>query len=308
VLVTTTPAAALASLSVPAPAKLNLFLHVLGRRADGYHELETLFVPVDVCDTVTVTRVAGTGARLAAGSGGPREGNLAQRALAALLAASGATDAGLLVHVTKRIPQGGLGGGSSDAAAALLAGNALLGAPLDDAALERLGLALGADVPFFVRGLPALAGGVGERLQPVAVPPACFVIVQPDCEVPTPAVFGHPALTRSGTALTMRGFLEIEAAGSASFMATMRARTRNDCEALVRSLHPPVDHAFRWLAERAPARLTGTGGCVFAEVGDEATGRALAATVPAPWRGIFARAMRASPAREAVAAWRQPAG
>lgn len=296
------------SLTVRAPAKLNVFLHVLGRRADGYHELETLFVLVDVCDLVTVTRTPRAGVRLTADSDGPHAGNLATRAVDALIEALGDARLGFDVRVEKHIPQGGLGGGSSDAAAALLAANALLGSPLTEEQLATIGLRLGADVPVFVYGLPAYALGVGEQLTPVAPFAGHFVIVQPDCEVPTAAVFGHPALTRSGKALTMHGFLEIEAAGGAPLLATMHARTRNDCEALVRKLYPPVGRAFEWLARQAPARMTGTGGCVFAAVPDAATGRSLAAAVPAPWRGYYVRALSCSPVRTAVATWHATTG
>lgn len=282
-------------LLLPAPAKLNLFLHVVGRRPDGYHELQTLFRLVDLCDEVCIElRVdAGGGGvpdpgasqvTLAADSDGPREGNLIARAAERLLAAVPADiarAARVHVGVRKAIPQGGLGGGSSDAATVLLGLNHLLGSPLDLDALATLGRGLGADVPVFVRGRNAWAEGIGELLTPMAVPPAWYLILSPGVEVPTAVVFGHVSLTRDTPVMRMRGSLE--------------SGVRNDCESLVRRLYPEVDRALDWLSSRASARLTGTGGCVFAAFASEEDARRVAAQVPAPWRAFVAAGLESSP-------------
>ncbi len=279
-------------LLLPAPAKLNLFLHVTGRRPDGYHELQTLFRLVDLCDEVTVALVDGPpGATLADETDGPREGNLVLRAAERLLAALPGALASVRVGVRKVIPQGGLGGGSSDAASVLLGLNHLLGEPLDVAALAALGRGLGADVPVFVGGRNAWAEGIGDVLTPMAVPPAWYLILSPGIEVPTALVFAHlvkerVSLTTHTPVMRMR----------ASFApADLASGVRNDFESLVRRLYPEVDRAFVWLSNRAPARLTGTGGCVFAAFDSEAAATQLASQVPAPWLGIVAQGLESSP-------------
>ena len=275
------------TLVLPAPAKLNLFLHVTGRRPDGYHELQTVFRLVDLCDEVSITRVEGPpGVVLAADSEGPREGNLVVRAAERLLAALADASTSVQVGVRKRIPQGGLGGGSADAATVLLGLNHLLGSPLGIDALAELGRGLGADVPVFVRGRNAWAEGIGDLLTPIDLPPAWYLILAPGIEVPTALVFGHVALTRDTPVMRMRGSLET---------AALEAGVRNDCESLVRRLFPEVGRALDWLSHRASARLTGTGGCVFAAFDSEDEATRLAALVPAPWRGIVARGLESSP-------------
>ncbi len=266
----------------PAPAKLNLFLHVTGRRPDGYHELQTLFQLVDLCDTLAIeVREDGRIERVGGLPDVPAEQDLAVRAARALQAATG-TRLGASLRVIKRIPVGGgLGGGSSDAATALLALNHLWGGGLSRDALAELGLPLGADVPVFVRGFSAWAEGIGERLEPVMVPERWYVIVRPGVSVPTREVFQSPELTRNSPIITIRAFFE--------------SGGRNDCEPVVRAHWPEVAEALDWLGRYAPARLTGTGSCIFASVASPSEAERIAARVPDTWRSFVARGLNVSP-------------
>ena len=266
----------------PAPAKLNLFLHVTGRRPDGYHELQTLFQLVDLCDTLAIeVREDGRIERVGGLPDVPAEQDLAVRAARALQAATG-TRLGASLRVIKRIPVGGgLGGGSSDAATALLALNHLWGGGLSRDALAELGLPLGADVPVFVRGFSAWAEGIGERLEPVMVPERWYVIVRPGVSVPTREVFQSPELTRNSPIITIRAFFE--------------SGGRNDCEPVVRARWPEVAEALDWLGRYAPARLTGTGSCIFASVASPSEAERIAARVPDTWRSFVARGLNVSP-------------
>jgi len=267
----------------PAPAKLNLFLHITGRRPDGYHELQTVFQLIDLCDSVAVTvRDDGRIERPQGPADVPPESDLVVRAARALQAASG-TRFGATLRVLKRIPMGGgLGGGSSDAATALLALNALWGCGLGRDELARLGLPLGADVPVFVRGFSAWAEGVGERLTPVTLPERWYVIVHPGVGVSTRDVFQSSELTRNSPLITIRAFFE--------------AGGRNDCEPVVRARCPEVAAALDWLSRYAPARLTGTGSCIFASCATAIEAERIAARVPDEWTSFVARGLNTSPA------------
>ncbi|HXY76513.1 MAG TPA: 4-(cytidine 5'-diphospho)-2-C-methyl-D-erythritol kinase [Steroidobacteraceae bacterium] len=274
----------------PAPAKLNLFLHVTGRRADGYHELQTLFQLIDLCDTLSIqVREDGVIERLAGPPHIPAEADLTVRAARSLKAATG-TPLGASLSVRKRIPEGGgLGGGSSDAATALLVLNELWGSRLGIEALAALGLELGADVPVFVRGSSAWGEGLGERLTPVTLPERWYVIVDPGVRVSTREVFQSPELTRNSPLITIRAFFE--------------SGGRNDCESVVRARVPEVAEALEWLARFAPApRLTGTGGCVFAAFESAPGAERVAARVPDRWRSFVARGLSRSPLHERLAA------
>ena len=269
----------------PAPAKLNLFLHVTGRRADGYHELQTLFQLIDLADTIAI-RVRPDGAieRPEGPAGVPAESDLAVRAARSLKAATG-TPLGASLRVLKRIPLGGgLGGGSSDAATTLLALNELWGCGLRTAELASLGLPLGADVPVFIEGFSAWGEGIGERLTPVALPQRWYLIVCPGIVVSTRQVFQSPELTRNSPLITIRALFE--------------SGGRNDCEGVVRALYPEVGEALDWLGRFTPARLTGTGSCVFAAFESAAQAERLAARVPDRWRSVVARGLDVSPVRE----------
>lgn len=265
-----------------APAKLNLMLHIVGRRADGYHELQTVFQLVDLCDRLEITaRPDGVIRRVAGPAGVAESEDLTVRAARALQAASGST-LGADISIQKRIPMGGgLGGGSSDAATTLRVLNQLWSTGLDLPQIAAIGAKLGADVPVFLAGTSAWAEGVGEKLTPVMLQPSWFVIVFPGVAVPTATVFQAAELTRNSPPTTMRGFLE--------------SGGRNDCEAVVRKLFPAVGEALDWLGRHAPARLTGTGSCVFAKFSRVEDAERVAARVPDQWRAFVARGLDRSP-------------
>jgi 4-diphosphocytidyl-2-C-methyl-D-erythritol kinase len=265
----------------PAPAKLNLFLHVLARRADGYHDLQTVFQLIDLCDVISIN--VRTDGRIERPQAAPiaHEEDLVVRAARSLQAASG-TSLGATLHVTKRIPVGaGLGGGSSDAATTLVALNALWDCGISRAGLCDLGLALGSDVPVFIQGRSAWAEGRGERLQPLELPEKAYVVIYPGRAVATHDVFQSAELTRNSPLITMPDFFA--SAG------------RNDCEPVVRRLEPEVGAALDWLGHFAPARLTGTGSCIFAACASIAAAEALAARVPDRWTSFVARGLNESP-------------
>jgi len=271
----------------PAPAKLNLFLHVCGRRADGYHELQTVFQMLDVGDTLRFdVRNDGAIRRVTEVPGVAAADDLCVKAARRLQAACG-TRLGADIHLDKRLPiGGGIGGGSSNAATTLVALNELWGAGLSVDALAEFGLALGADVPVFVRGRSAWGEGVGERLVPVELPSNWYLVLFPGCAVSTAQVFSDPELTRDTPRITMAAF--------------RAGRARNDCEPVVRRLYPEVGQALDWLGQYAPASLTGTGGCVFAAFTDEASARQVLTKVPARWQAFVARGVNESPLRNAA--------
>ena len=273
----------------PAPAKLNLLLHVTGRRADGYHELQTLFQLIDLCDTIAISvREDGRIERTAGPSQVEPDADLAVRAARSLQAATGIR-LGASLRVVKRIPLGGgLGGGSSDAATALLALNELWSCGLSVEELAGLGLALGADVPVFVRGSTAWAEGVGERLTSVELPERWYAVIHPGVAVSTRDVLQSPELTRNSPLITIRAFFE--------------SGGRNDCEPVVRARYREVADALDWLARWAPARLTGTGSCVFAACASAIDAERIAARVPDRWVSFVARGLNASPMRERLRA------
>ncbi|HKE94911.1 MAG TPA: 4-(cytidine 5'-diphospho)-2-C-methyl-D-erythritol kinase [Povalibacter sp.] len=264
----------------PAPAKLNLCLHIVGRRADGYHLLQTAMQFIDLTDELRFfRRPAGVVERLG-GLDIPPETDLVVRA-ARLLAEHAAVGSGVAIDVNKRIPvQAGLGGGSSDAATVLIALNYLWRAGLDLDELARLGLKLGADVPVFVHGMAAWAEGVGERLTPLELPESIFLVIKPRAAVGTAEIFQAPELTRNSPLTTIRDFL----AGGG----------RNDCTSTVRGRYPEIAEALDWLEEFGDARLTGTGSCVFAVMPDEATAAAALRRVPTRWSGYVVRGMNRS--------------
>ena len=276
----------------PAPAKLNLFLHVVGRRADGYHELQSCFQFVDLCDEIRIeVRPDGRIHRLTEVAGVPEAADLCVRAAKALKAASD-SPWGADLSVLKRIPMGaGLGGGSSDAATCLVALNDLwkLHWSVDD--LAALGLKLGADVPVFVRGRAAWAEGIGERLTPLHPPLAPketnYLIIKPNIGVSTVDVFTDPELTRNSPPITIHGFLT--------------AGGRNDCLGVVRRRYPEVARALDWLSAFGPARLTGTGACVFLDCETVERGREILRQVPPAFDAFLVRGLNDSPLLERLA-------
>ena len=273
----------------PAPAKLNLFLHVIGRRADGFHEIQTLYQLVALEDRLHFTLREDGEIRRAAGPVEISEADDLCLRAARMLQAKARVRQGADIGLEKRIPvQGGLGGGSSDAATTLVALNALWQTGFDVTKLAALGLSLGADVPLFVHGRSAWAEGIGERLTPVELPAQYFAIIWPGIGLRTAEVFQAPELTRKTPKTTIRGFL--------------RAGGRNDCEPVAAGRSPEVAKALGWLAKRGEARLTGTGSCVFAPFADCETAEAALADLPGKWRGFVARGLDRSPLQERLAA------
>jgi 4-diphosphocytidyl-2-C-methyl-D-erythritol kinase len=268
-----------ASLSLLAPAKLNLFLHITGRRDDGYHELQTLFQLLDWGDLLTFTPNQTGAITLDSNAAGiPLEHNLIVRAARLLQRGS----QGAHIVLQKRIPTGaGLGGGSSNAATTLLALNHLWDLRLPRPELQSLGATLGADVPVFVGAHTAWAEGIGEILTNVELADHWYLILVPDCHVSTAEIFSHPQLTRNTIPIKMATFFGGD--------------TRNDCQQLVRSLYPQVDKALNVLGKFGEARLTGTGACAFVQFDDEALARAARVQLQEGWTSILARGINTSP-------------
>jgi 4-diphosphocytidyl-2-C-methyl-D-erythritol kinase len=277
----------------PAPAKLNLFLHIVGRRADGYHLLQTCFQFVDLCDEITFElRADGKVRRATEIPGVAEDDDLCVRAARSLQKAAGGR-LGADIGVSKRIPMGGgLGGGSSDAATCLVALNHLWGLGLSTDALAQLGVKLGADVPVFIRGRAAWAEGIGERLTPLYPPEAPaetnYLILKPNVSVSTVSVFQDPDLTRNSAPITIHGFL---ASGG-----------RNDCVGVVRRRFPEVAQALDWLSRFGSARLTGTGSCVFIDCGTMERGREIMRELPPSSHAFLVRGLNDSPLLERLAA------
>lgn len=261
----------------PAPAKLNLFLHITGRRADCYHELQTLFQFLDHGDSLAFrARPDGAIRRVAGIASVESDHDLAVRAARALQAAAG-VGTGADICITKQIPAGsGLGGGSSDAATTLIALNRLWEGGLSTPALADIGLGLGADVPVFVHGQAAWAEGVGEELESVEPREPWYLVIVPPVEVSTGVLFGAPELTRDCPPMTMRDFLA--RGGSNVFQLPVRSR------------YPEVAEALDWLsAQGVTPRLTGTGASMFGAWGSESEARAARARLPKGWHGFAAR-------------------
>jgi 4-diphosphocytidyl-2-C-methyl-D-erythritol kinase len=266
----------------PAPAKLNLMLRILGRRHDGYHHLQTVFQFIDRQDLLFFEpRSDGRIRRLSELSGVAPESDLVVRA-ARLLREQTASPRGADIRVEKRLPMGGgLGGGSSDAATTLVALNRIWDTGLSEHELAELGLTLGADVPVFVRGRAAWGEGIGELLTPVDLPRTWYLVVVPQCQVDTGAVFRDEELTRDSAPITIADFR----AGD----------DRNDCLAVVRRRHTEVAAALDWLATVGVPRLTGTGACVFCACASERQARALCSEVPPRFSAFVARGSNRSP-------------
>jgi 4-diphosphocytidyl-2-C-methyl-D-erythritol kinase len=263
-----------------APAKLNLFLHVTGQRADGYHQLQTVFQLLDFGDELEFRTREDRQLRLQLDPASPvthvpLQHNLILDAAEALRQRFDHPGIGADIVLKKRIPMGaGLGGGSSDAATSLLALNELWGLHAELPELMKIGLTLGADVPVFLQGHSAWAEGIGEQLEPLTLPPSWYVVITPDCEVSTARIFTHENLTRNSATIKIADFL---AGGS-----------RNDCESVTCELYPRVAEALNWLRQFAESRMTGTGSSVFASFPDAAGAEAVLARLPKDWTGFVA--------------------
>ncbi|MCT6701184.1 4-(cytidine 5'-diphospho)-2-C-methyl-D-erythritol kinase [Rheinheimera sp. 4Y26] len=281
-------------LRLPAPAKLNLFLHITGRRADGYHLLQTLFQMLDSGDELEFSANQSGEIQLSCNDKSLEgEDNLIYRAAMALKPYA-AANAGAEIFLDKKLPMGGgLGGGSSDAATTLHALNKLWQLNLSVAELAVIGLKLGADVPLFVEGYTAFAEGVGEKLTPVNLPEKVFLVVTPACHVSTVAVFTHPDLIRNSKVISKADVLNSFGASNGNWLRN--SDWRNDCQPLVERLYPIVAITLQWLVEYAPSRMTGTGASLFAEFPDEISARRALANLPANCRGFVARGVNRSP-------------
>lgn len=284
------------SLTLPAPAKLNLCLHITGQRADGYHDLQTVFQLLDYGDTLHFSPRNDGSVRLSPNIKGiPPEDNLVWRAAeklkiySSLHSDSPRAFSGIDIRVEKRIPMGGgLGGGSSNAATTLIALNHLWRCGLNNEQLQEVGLGLGADVPVFVLGHSAWAEGVGEQLSPLELPSAWFLVLTPACHVTTAEVFTHKDLTRDTPPITVAAFLE--------------QGGKNDCQPLVRALHPEVDKALIWLDNfSCHATMSGTGASVFAAFDSEAEAREILNQAPKNLTGFVARGVNRSPVHGVIA-------
>lgn len=273
----------------PAPAKLNLFLHIVGRREDGYHLLQTVFQLLDWGDQVRLRkREDGAIVRVSGLAQVAPEQDLAVRAAHALKALSG-TRFGADIAVDKRIPRGaGLGGGSSDAATVLVALNAIWGTGVSEDELARLGLALGADVPLFVRGRSAWAEGIGECLTPLELPPCEYLLLDPGVQIATAELFGAAELTRNSPRSTITDFLEGRCVANA-FASVVRGR------------YPQVVAAMDWLQRFGEPRLTGSGGCIFVALARDAGLQMEPGQCPDGFRTYRARGVNRSPLHEALA-------
>jgi 4-diphosphocytidyl-2-C-methyl-D-erythritol kinase len=279
-----------------APAKLNLFLHIVGRRADGYHRLQTVFQLLDWGDSVHLrVRQDGAIVRLRGVQDIEPAKDLAVRAAHALRAAAG-THLGADIDVEKTIPAGGgLGGGSSDAATVLVALNELWQTQLSIDALAQLAVSLGADVPVFVRGHSAWAEGIGDELTPIDLPSRCYVVVDPHVPVPTAALFQAPELTRNSPQLKISGFLDSVA-------------TANVFAPVVRARFPVVAAALDWLGQWCEARLSGSGGCVFGAVDSLVQAQGIARQCPAQFTAYVAHGVNASPLLSKLERYREDRG
>lgn len=292
------------SLTLPAPGKLNLCLNITGRRDNGYHELQTVFQLISECDQLTFESAEHI--EVVATQGILPEENLVYLAAKALVAyvekiaartrsqtlqnkssAIGgnralAENRGVKITLQKNLPMGaGLGGGSSDAATTLVGLNYFWGLDLSIQELISIGRPLGADIPVFIQGESAWAEGIGDQLSPMMLPKRYYLVIRPNCFISTAEIFSHSQLTRDSAAITIARFLEV---GSG-----------NDCEAIARKLYPEVDQALIWLNQRGPAKMTGTGSCVFLDFETKHEAEAVKGEVPEKWQSFITEGLNQSP-------------
>ncbi|MFJ3047597.1 4-(cytidine 5'-diphospho)-2-C-methyl-D-erythritol kinase [Herbaspirillum chlorophenolicum] len=274
----------------PAPAKLNLFLHVTGRRADGYHLLQSAFQLIDRCDSLDfAVREDGRIVRTNDIPGVPPESDLVVRAAHLLRETAGRPDLGASITVEKRLPMGGgLGGGSSDAATTLLALNHLWQTGFKRQELMDIGLKLGADVPFFLFGRNAFAEGVGEALSPLETASCWYVVIEPGVSVPTAIIFSSSELTRDTKVVRITDFPDATNQIASNF-------GRNDLEIVATRHFPQIAEAIDWLGKFGKARMTGSGACVFCAFDHEQQADEVLKQLPSRWNGWKAKAMQEHP-------------
>ena len=270
------------SLGWPAPAKLNLFLHIIGQRPDGYHLLQTVFQFIQLCDFIDFTVLeSGLIKRSSNNFGIDEENDLVIRAAQKIKEKTG-SKLGVDIKVEKNIPVGGgLGGGSSNAATTLVALNELWQTGLSMQELGEIGLSLGADIPFFINGKTAWAEGVGEKLVSIELDEGFYLVISPGCSVSTKAVFQASDLTRNTPRITIRDFYD--------------GYGKNDCETYVRDHYVDVAEALDWLEGYAPSRLTGTGACLFAKFSEEKEIYEVKSKLPQKWQGFVVKGINKSP-------------
>ncbi len=270
------------TLTLPAPAKLNLFLHITGQREDGYHLLQTVFQFLDYSDEIQLTlSSSGEIRRLSDHPLIAESDDLTVKA-ACLLQHYTDTDFGVDIRVNKRLPMGGgLGGGSSNAATVLLGCNKIWKAGLSRDELANLGLKLGADVPVFIRCFSAWAEGVGEELIPINLDEKWYIVVHPEVHISTVEIFREEGLTRDCLPITIAHFLQ--------------GHGTNVLEAVVRKISPEVDDALHWLSSFSPARLTGSGSCIFSAVENQQMAEEILTKLPSKWSGFVAKGVNVSP-------------
>ncbi len=270
----------LTQFSLPAPAKINLFLSITGRRDDGYHELQTVFQFLELSDILKFELVPDSGeiTVLCPGLDIPVEDNLVFRAATLLQQASGCSH-GAIVTIQKFIPDGGgLGGGSSDAATTLHGLNLLWRSGFGVEKLVAVGQSIGADVPVFIEGVTAWGEGIGDKLTPIELPAQKYLVLSPGCHVSTAEIFSHPDLTRDSSTSTIARFLQ---------QGQPFNQVKNDCESVVCDLYPEVREALGWLSKWGAAKMTGTGACVYLNIPTEEFGREILSQVPAKWSAFI---------------------
>ena len=270
------------SLSLPSPAKINLFLHINNQRSDGYHELQTIFQFIDLADTLTFTTNTTGQIQLSCNDKSlENDNNLIIKAANLLHQYTDDKSSGIDIKLNKVLPAGGgVGGGSSNAATTLLALNHLWQLNLDSQQLAKIGLTLGADVPVFIHGKAVFDSGVGEIFTPYNPPEQWYLIARPECHISTAEVFTHPQLVRDTAKIQPRDY---------NF-----TKTRNDCESLVKKLYPEVANTISRLLEYAPTRLTGTGSCIFSCFEDKQSAEKAMSYLPLGVRGFVAKGQNES--------------
>ena len=273
------------SLGWPAPAKLNLFLHITGQRQDGYHLLQTVFQFIQLIDVIDFTILeSGLVRRSSTSLKIDERDDLVIKAAQKIKKRSG-SKLGVDISVKKNIPiGGGLGGGSSDAATTLVALNELWQTGLSIDELSEIGLSLGADIPFFINGNAAWAEGVGDKLTPINLDECFYLVIYPNCGISTKAVFEASDLTRNTPRITIRDFHD--------------GNGKNDCESHVRNHYRDVTEALDWLGEYASSKLTGTGACLFAQFSDENEANEVKYKLPTKWQGYVVKGINKSPLLE----------
>ena len=275
----------MSTLSLPSPAKINLFLHITGQRSDGYHNLQTLFQLLDFGDKLVFRSNRSGNIRINGNIDGVDEKNNLIFHAATLLQKSTGCDLGCTIDLTKNLPMGaGLGGGSSNAATTLVGLNALWKCGLTANQLSDLGKTLGADVPVFVHGESAFAEGIGDILTPLTLPQRWFLVITPNCHVSTREIFSNPQLTRNSSPIKIRALSGVE--------------YRNDCQDVVSKLYPAVGTVLQWVENFSAPLMTGTGASVFCSFDSKSEAQHVLSKLPKQWTGFVAKGVNRSPVHE----------